>query len=184
MSKPTAAPTKAGMSEAAGPKPRSKARLALLVAAPLLALGGAGFAAWHFGLVPGMGAAEAAAGEGGADHAAGPAPDPVQVAALPIDVLAETSFTHSLALATLMTPTCGKFRTEALKGASDEEARADGMLVSLSWAAAARRAAGFTDRSCGMVVGEIVHAEAKAARIAAERARAAGEGTEASAGHH
>ena len=57
-----------------------------------------------------------------------------------------------------------------LKAASETEAHADGMLVSLSWQAAARRVSTTTRDSCGKLLGEVEVAEAKAAAPAGSKA--------------
>jgi hypothetical protein len=150
---------------APAPKKRSKLVLGLLAAVPLLLAGG-GYAGWTFLLAaPG----EAHAAEGGAEGT-----DPMKVAALPPEIVAETSFTHSFALSVLIRDKCGDMRAPALKAASEDEARADGMLVNLSWQSAARRAAALEARSCGHISAELANAEFKAEAKAAAKRKAEG----------
>lgn len=140
---------------------RSKAKLAAMVLVPMLVAGGVGYAGWAYFLGTRV-QAEAA-----------PEPDPVQVSAVPTAIAAETSFTHSYALASIIAHECGRVPMRALKGASDEEAVSDGMLVNLSWSAAARRVATLDERNCRLFLTEVRTAEAKAARIVSEREKAA-----------
>ena len=146
---------------------RSKLKLALFALAPLLLAGG-GYAGWTQFL-----AGEANAethGEPAAEGAAeGHGKDPVHVSAVPSEIAAETSFTHSFALSVILAQRCGSLRLAALKEASDAEARADGLLVNLSWQAAARRANELTEKSCGYLLAEIQAADNKALRIAEAR---------------
>jgi len=151
-------------------KKRSRVKLALLVLIPLLVLGGSGYGAWMFFLAkPAAGGAHAAGGEvghgeanddghgkdGGADGA-----DTMHVAAVPAEVLAETSATHNYALAVLIAPPCGMdIEVPALKAASEAEAHTDGNLVNLSWVAAARRTAGITPKNCDYLASEVANAE-------------------------
>jgi len=129
-------PEKTGADTAANadaPKKRSKLKLALFALVPLLLVGGGGYAGWAFYLAP-AGAEQAEPGdehaaEGEAGHET---PDPVQVSAVPSEIAAETSFTHSFALSVILADDCGVVPVEALKAASDEEAKADGLLVNLS----------------------------------------------------
>lgn len=161
MSKKPAKATKTDKPAADGaapPKKRSKLKLALFALVPLLLAGG-GYAGWtQFFAAP----AEAAVGQDshGTEAAHGPAPIPPEVAA-------ETSYTHSYALLVLLAPRCGGMLAPALKAASEAEAHADGMLAHLSWQAAARRAANFTEKSCGYVLSEVETAEYRAAEAAA-----------------
>lgn len=149
--------------------PRSKLRLALLAAAPLVLAGG-GYAGWALLMAP----AEASGTPAAAAPAEEPATaDPLQVAALPRDIAAETSFTHSYALSVLVREMCGDIPAPALKAASEEEASADGLLVNLSWVSAARRASLLSEKSCGHFLAEVEDADARAAQIAAEREAAA-----------
>lgn len=141
------------------PKKRSKLKLALMVLAPL-AIAGGGFAGWIY--YPGINAASAA-------H---PEADPVEVSSVPAEIAAETSFTHSYALASIIAHQCGKVPVKALKAVSDTEARADGMLVNLSWAAAARRVYSLDERNCRMFLTEVRTADARAARIVAAQEKA------------
>lgn len=164
MSKKPAKPAAASDTSAAdAPKKKSKLKLALLVLAPLVLAGG-GYAGWTMFLAA-PGGEEAHASESGEDHGA----DEIKVSAVPAEIAAETSFTHSFALSVLLAQRCGVVDAAALKAASDEEAIADGALVSLSWQAAARRVATLTEKSCGHMMAEIVGADAKATRLAAEK---------------
>lgn len=146
------------------PKKRSWLKLGLLAAVPLLLAGG-GYAGWTLFLA-GPAGETAHAAEAGA-HAA---PDPVETAALPLAMAAETSFTHSYALAVAIERRCGRAATAELKAASEEEARTDGTLVNLSWTSATRRAAKLMDKSCGRLLGEVEAANEKAARIYGRKA--------------
>lgn len=169
-------PAKTAASETEGsatPKKRSKLKLALLVLAPLVVLAGGGYAGWAFFLAPAPAEASAQAAEGEAPEQA---PDPVQVAAVPVDIAAQTSFTHSYALSVLIEEMCGEISVPALKAASEEEAHADAQLVALSWTAASRRVNALSEKSCGHFFAEIENADAKAATIAAEKAAAAAKG--------
>ena len=164
-------PARTAASETEGaeaPKKRSKLKLALLVLAPLVLLAGGGYAGWTFLLAP----ADASA-QTGEEAAAEPAPDPVQVAAVPVDIAAQTSFTHTYALSVLIEEMCGAISVPALKAASEAEAHADPQLVALSWTAASRRVNALSERSCGHFFAEIENADAKAASIAADKAEAA-----------
>lgn len=139
------------------PSKRSKLKLALFAAVPLL-LAGAGYGAWAMFLA---GPAEAVVHEDG--HAK---PDPEAEAAAWRAIASESSFTHSFALSVLIQPTCGRVRAPALREASDAEAKGDGLLAQLSWVAAARRADVMTEKSCGHLVTEIEDANAKAYKLA------------------
>lgn len=171
MSKKTAKPA-AAETDAGAPKKRSKVKLALFTLVPLLLLGGGGYAGYAFYLAP-QGEAAHAAGEGteagDAAHAEAPK-DPVKVSAVPSVIAAETSFTHSWAIAVMTRTRCGEVPTPTLKAASEAEAAADGLLVNLSWQAAARRTQVLDDRSCDYLLTEIEDAEAKAQRVAAAAA--------------
>lgn len=158
--------TSATASSETAPKKRSKLKLAIFAAVPLV-LAGAGYAGWAMFLA--APAAEAYAGDG---HG----PDPVKVAAVPPEIAAEGSFTHSYALSVVIEDKCGTVDTTALRAASDEEAHADGMLVNLSWVAATRRAAKLVDSNCGRLLGEVENANDKALRIAEARAGKDGKG--------
>jgi hypothetical protein len=147
--------------EAEAPKSRSRAKLALLALVPLVLAGG-GYGGWSYFMVP----------EADAAHA--PAPDPIKVSAVPTEIAAETSFTHSFALGSIIARECGRVPLRALKAASDAEATADGMLASLSWAAANRRIIELDDKNCRYFQTEVRSAEAKAARLAAEKDAAKG----------
>lgn len=156
----------------APPKKRSRLKLALLVLAPLLVLGGAGYGGWAFFLAK----PAAAHGEAAADGHGGEDADPMHVAAVSNEVLAETSATHNYALAVLIGPPCGlEMDVTALKAASEAEAHADGSLVNLSWVAAARRSAGITPKNCDYLASEVAGAEQKLK---------AGAKGKASGGHH
>jgi hypothetical protein len=174
------AKTAASENEGSGtPKKRSKLKLALLVLAPLVVLAGGGYAGWTFFLAPAPAEASVQAAEGteaAGEGASGHAPDPVQVAAVPVDIAAQTSFTHSYALSVLIEEMCGEVSVPALKAASEEEAHADAQLVALSWTAASRRVNALSEKSCGHFFAEIENADAKAATIAAEKAAAAAKG--------
>lgn len=153
--------------EAAGaPKKRSKLMLAALAGVPLVLAGG-GYAGWTLFLANPDGAGAESAAEDG-EHA----PDPVVVAALPTELAAESSYTHSYAISVLIREKCGGSRTRALQAASEEEARADGLLVQMSWVAAARRATMLSDKSCNYLLGEVDKANEKAAQIAAAKIEA------------
>ena len=167
-----------------------------MVLLPLLLLGGGGYAGFEFYVGPkffgtgghgGEAKAEAhgaeSAGEGdhaaaaeGGDHAgeeAHGAADPMKVSALPLDVVAETSATHSFAVAVLIAQQCGAIETPALKAASEAEAHGDGMLVSLSWQAAARRTATLSAKNCDYLTSEIELAEHRLVAGAAPAPQAA-----------
>jgi len=140
----------------ATPKKRSKLKLALLALVPLVLAGG-GYAGWTFYAAPADDA-----------HAAEAAPnphgiDPQKVAALKAESAAETSFTYAFALSEFLKKECGPMRVEALKAASEAEAKADGTLVNMSWMAAGRRFDSVTEVSCYRIQAEILKAEARAA---------------------
>ena len=181
-------PDKTAAAESDIPKKRSKLRLALLALVPMVLAGG-GAAGWTYYAGAATHDAEAAEAEAaGQDH--------IEVSAVPSEIAAETSFTHSYGLAMMIAPTCGRVPLQALKEASDAEARADGLLVNLSWAAAARRTVTLDERACRYFQAEIRNADAKAANIAAARAAAENGGghaaksasghgqAKAAAGHH
>lgn len=157
------------------PKKRSKIKRALLLLVPLLVLGGAGYAGWIFYAGPkffpaktheakaGEDHGEVAAAHGGdADHGT----DDMKVSALPLDVLAESSATHSYALSVLIAERCGATDLPMLTAASNKEAAENGLLVNMSWVAAARRTVGLNDKNCSYFWSEIENAEAKLARAA------------------
>lgn len=148
MSKKQAKPT---ASAPAAPKKRPRLRLAVMALAPLLLAGGGGYAGWSYYL--------GADAEAAAHDATLPPPIPVEIAA-------ETSFTHSFAVATIIARNCGSLRVPALKAASAAEARVDGTLANLSWQAAARRTFSLDEVSCRHFISEIRVAEAKAESIA------------------
>lgn len=170
-------PAKTAASETEGseaPKKRPKLKLALLVLAPLAVLAGGGYAGWTFFLAP---APAAASAQAGAEEAAPEqAPDPVQVAAVPVEIAAQTSFTHTYALSVLIEEMCGVISVPALKAASEAEAHADAQLVALSWTAASRRVNALSEKSCGHFFAEIENADAKAAMIAADKDAGAAKG--------
>ena len=135
------------------PARRSRVRLALIALAPLV-LAGAGYGGWMF------------YSGGHAEAAVDGSADPVAILAVPTEIAAETSFTHSFALATIIAPQCGKARVPALQAASDGEAHADGMLVTLSWQAAARRTLTLDENNCRRFLNEVRAAERKATELA------------------
>lgn len=162
MTKKAGKPVKTAEAAEGGETPRKRSKLKLVFAGMLpVILGAGGYAAWAFYL------------GGSADAAHPPAeealhePDPVKVAAVPLDVAAETSFTHSYALSVIITNACGKTRVPALKAASEQEALIDGTLINQSWIAAARRTEILDERNCSYFVNEVLNADAKASRIAA-----------------
>ncbi len=108
--------------------------------------------------------------------------DPQKVAALALEAAAETSATYNFALAQLLKGRCGELQVEALKTASDGEAAKDGMLVSLSWQAALRRAGSVTEVSCERMLAEIDRAEFKLEGGAAPAAKG-GHGEKPAGGH-
>lgn len=162
--KPAKASPPADADAAEAPKKRSKVKLAIFALVPLLLAGGGYFGYTQFFAKPADAAGHEAAEDGG--HG----PDPLKVAAVDAEIAAETSATHSFALSVLLTNRCGPSETPALKAASETEAHADGMLVSLSWQAAARRVSTTTRDSCGKLLGEVEAAEAKAAAPAGSKA--------------
>lgn len=150
----------------AAPGKRSKLKLVLLAAVPLLLAGG-GYVGWmQFMAAPAeaAGHGEAATGEHGRDA--------MLVASVPSEAEAQTSATHSYALSVLLEQRCGAFRVPALKAASDDEARADGLLASMSWAAATRRLEALTEKSCTMLTSEVLNAEVRARELAEAKAAA------------
>lgn len=140
--------------------------LALLALMPLLAAGG-GYAGWTLF----TGDADAAAHAAGS--AGGQGADSTQTASISTELAAETSFTHAFALSVLVAPRCGAANTQALKAASDAEARADGMLATLSWQAAARRTAATTEKSCVFLRQEVTEAELRAMELAKKQDKTA-----------
>jgi hypothetical protein len=140
---------------------RSKLKLALFALVPLV-LAGAGYGGWTF--------YASAAHHPDGDHAG--KPDPIAVSAVPTEIAAESSFTHSHGLARIIEHRCGRIRIDQLKTLSQEEARADGMLAALSWEAAARRTAALNDMTCPRFLSEIRSANAKAAAVLEARASA------------
>ena len=89
------------------------------------------------------------------------------VSALPLEVLAETSATHTYALSVLIADRCGSLPAPALKAAAEEEAEGNGLLVSLSWSAAARRTRKATEKTCDYLWAEVQAAEAELANAGA-----------------
>ena len=159
-------------------KKRSKLKLAMLALAPLLLAGG-GFAGWTVFMAPEAAAGgdhDVAAETGGGEHA------PMVALALPPEIVAESTYTHSYALSVLIARDCGRTRTGALKAAAEEEARADGVLANLSWEAANRRIGTLDEKSCGYMLNEVAVANARAQRAADEKA-AAEKGGKAKGGH-
>lgn len=165
---PKAAPA-AGTAPA---KKRSKLKLALLAVVTLLVLAGGGYAGWMFFAAPP--AAEATEGPK-LPHGI----DPHRVALQKAESAPESSFAYAFALSEFLRKECGPMRVEALKAASEAEARADGALVHKSWIAAARRAETVTDVSCYRMQSEIFKAESRAAAGPAEA-----DGHEAKAAAH
>lgn len=180
-SKPAEAPATADAGTP--PKKRSKLKLIILALAPLLLAGG-GYVGWtqFFAAKPAH-ATEAAAAEGEGDHGAADGEDgtdAMEVAALPTEGEAQTSFTHSYALSVLVEQRCRRFDVPALKAASDAEAKSSGLLVNASWVAATRRVEALTEVSCGMLASEILDADARAAAAAEAKAKKDKKG----GGHH
>lgn len=157
--KPAKAAAPADASADEPPKKRSKVKLAIFALVPLLLAGGGYFGYTKFFAKPADAAGHQEASAEGGEHGA----DPLKVAAIEPEILAETSATHSFALSVLLANRCGPSEVPNLKTASETEAHADGMLVSLSWQAAARRTLTTTRDSCGKLLGEIEAAEAKLA---------------------
>ena len=147
----------------------SNIHLALLACMPFVLLGG-GYAGWTLCLAPGSlsdatySADAKAVGHGATAEGEGVGEDPMTVSGLPLDVLAETSSTHTYALSVLIAGKCGSPPVPAVKAASDEEAESNGMLVNQSWTAAARRTRGMTQKTCNYLWAEIEAIEAKLAR--------------------
>jgi hypothetical protein len=136
----------------AAPKKRSKLKLALFVLAPLVLLGGGGYAGWMYFLAAPEAHAEAN------PHGI----DPAKVAALKAESAPETTATYAFALSELLRKECGAMRVDALKTASEAEAHADGALAHRSWIAAARRFESVTEASCYRMQVEIFKAESRA----------------------
>jgi len=154
----------ASAKDAAGaPKKRSKLTLALLALAPLLLAGG-GYGGWMFYFAkPAHGVEAGESGHGDTDA--------MQVSALPPEVVAENSATHSFALSVLIAEPCGKaLEVPALKAASQAEAIASGTVVNLSWLAAARRTVAISEKSCSFMLAEVRQAENRLAAAAADPA--------------
>lgn len=149
-------------------KKRSKLKLALFALVPLLLAGG-GYAGWTMFTVPaGDGAAEASAAvDGGREGEGGHA------VVVPPEIAAETSYTHAFALSVLIAPRCGVARVPALAQATEAEAHESGMLVNLSWLAAARRVAATTEKSCDFLRAEVIDAERLAMKMADSESKTA-----------
>ncbi len=162
----------------AAPKKRSKVKLALFAMVPLVIAGG-GYAGWPF-VAPaiGLGSADQATVEGHDEgEGDGDGVDHTKVSALPREAVAEGSAAYSFALSELLKGICGEMRVDALKAASEAEAKADGAMVHLAWIAANRRVGTVTGISCDLLVSEIANAEQEAAG-------AAEDGAEKPATHH
>ncbi|HHZ07611.1 MAG TPA: hypothetical protein GX405_02385 [Rhizobiales bacterium] len=151
--------------EAAAKPKRSKLKLALFASAPLLLLGGGGYAGWTFLLAPAEAARGGHDGEGSHD---GTVTSPL----LP-DPRPEVSATHSYAIAVIMEPVCGAPPVPALKAASEAEAAADGAMVNQSWIAAVRRTRTLDAKNCSYLWTEVEGAEWRAAEGAAPAKAAA-----------
>lgn len=157
--KPAKAATPADASDDEQPKKRSKVKLAIFALVPLLLAGGGYFGYTKFLAKPADAAGHHEASAEGGEHGA----DPTKVSAIEPELAAETSATHSFALSVLLANRCGPSEVPNLKTASETEAHADGVLVSLSWQAAARRTMTTTRDSCGRLLAEIDEAEKKLA---------------------
>jgi len=147
------------------PRTRSKLKLIFLILVPLVLLGGGGYAGWVFFL-----AAPAEAHVESREQVV----EALRVAALAREAAAESSATYNFALAQMLQAKCGALSVKALKQASEDEAGKDGMLVSLSWQAALRRAGTVTEVSCERILGEIDRAEYKLETEGAAKAKAGG----------
>ena len=157
------------------PKGKSRLKLAVLALMPVLLAGG-GYAGWTFFSAPDA-QAEAVAEEAGHPAAAVPS-------APPLDLLAENSFTHSLAIAVMIRNECGKVYVPQLLEASNAEAKENGELANLSWMAAARRIGPLTEKTCGHLLAEVETANARAAQAVAAKLAAAEKNAEQPASHH
>jgi hypothetical protein len=177
MSKKTDKAAPPADAEAAPPKKRSKLKLILFALLPLVLAGG-GYVGWTQFFAGSAEAAVHGEGEGG-EHSEVIAAEP----AIPPEVAAATSFTHSYALSVLLEDQCGAMDVPALKAASDEEADADGKLANLSWVTATHRIEALTEQSCGMMRSEINFADSKAMAMAEEKA-AGDKGGKSGGGHH
>ena len=164
----------------AAPKKRSKVKLALFAVAPLVLAGG-GYAGWPF-VAPaiGLGSADHAAVEGHVEGESGHGTDQTHVSALPPEAVAEGSAAYSFALSELLKGICGEMRVDALRAASEAEAKTDGAMVHLAWIAANRRVGTVTEISCDLMVSEVARAEHEAAGAA----EGGGKGGEKPAAHH
>ncbi|MCO5080033.1 MAG: hypothetical protein M9955_00090 [Rhizobiaceae bacterium] len=162
----------------AAPKKRSKVKLALFAVAPLVLAGG-GYAGWPFvASAIGLGSADHAAAEGHGEGGHGT--DQTHVSALPPEAVAEGSAAYSFALSELLKGICGEMRVDALRAASEAEAKTDGAMVHLAWIAANRRVGTVTEISCDLMVSEVARAEHEAAGAA----EGGGKGGEKPAAHH
>lgn len=152
----------------AAPRKRSKLFFAAAAAVPLV-VGAGGYVAWTFHFaVP-----ESAEAPGLKAETQG-ATDSMEVAAVPREIMAESSFTHSYALSVLVHEKCGSLHAPALREVSNAEAAQDGLLAQLSWEAAARRTQLLKAKSCGYLLAEIADADGRAAeRLAAEQSEQA-----------
>lgn len=158
-------PEKPKTDAADAPKKRSVVKLAILAVVPLALAGGGWFGWTQYQASVVAHEAELAEAEAAARLEA----DMIKVSTVPTEIAAETSFTHSFALSVILAKECGVVPVDALKAASDEEAATDGLLVNLSWVAAARRTEALNEKTCRRLLNEVVGADAKAAEIAAAR---------------
>lgn len=142
-------PAKSAAAKPTSASPRFRKKIAVFALFPVIALAAGGYAGWSYY-------------ESAANAAAHDLPDPISVSTIPTELAAETSFTHSYALASIIANQCGRMKIDALKKASDTEARMDGVLVNMSWAAAARRVYLLDERRCRLFLREIRAANAKA----------------------
>ena len=116
---------------------RSKRKLALLALVPLLLAAGC-YAGWVTFVAPAGSGTTGASGRLASEAADGRDGGPATV---PPEIAAETSYTHAFALSVQIASRCGVARVPALTRATEAEAHENGMLVNLSWLAAARRGA-------------------------------------------
>jgi len=151
------------------PQKHSKLKLALLALVPLLLAGG-GYAGWTTFIAPAGAETSGQVASGAADGQEG---DGGQAAVVSPDISAETSYTHAFALSVLIAPRCGVARVPALMRATEAEAHENGMLVNLSWLAAARRAAATTEKSCDHLRAEVIDAERLAMKLAEGKGKTA-----------
>ncbi len=141
---------------------RSKRKLALLALVPLLLAAGC-YAGWVTFVAPAGSGTTGASGRLASEAADGRDGGPATV---PPEIAAETSYTHAFALSVLIASRCGVARVPALTRATEAEAHENGMLVNLSWLAAARRAAATTEKSCDFLRAEVIDAERLAMKMA------------------